>query len=197
MASHIEGAHAHEEQSQPQDSPDQYQREPVLCRMGLVFEGGFMKRTWAPPLSTMMKVEGRDDAAATYYTIDKGDRSFATMLGLDMSVCENVPIISYLVDRRNAATEEAMAKVVIEDEDPNAAEQGAPMDIASIKGKKQLMCDIPKELTIHIPEFGQTPAHSLNVLPSSWKGSRRGVQVECVRLWETAMYNTRSRNTVS
>lgn len=98
-----------------------------------------MKRTWAPPLSTMMKVERRDDAAATYYTIDKGDRSFATMLGLNMSVrspCENVPIISYLVDRRNAATEEAMAKVVIEDEDPNAAEQGAPMDIASIKGKK-------------------------------------------------------------
>ena len=138
MASHVEGAHAHEEQSQPQDSPDQYQREPVRCRMGLVFEGGFMKRTWAPPLSTMIKVERRDDAAATYYTIDKGDRSFATMLGLNMSVrspCENFPIISYLVDRRNAATEAAMAKVVIEDEDPNAAEQGAPMDIASIRGE--------------------------------------------------------------
>ena len=90
-----------------------------------------------------MKVERRDDAAATYYTIDKGDRSFATMLGLNMSVrspCENVPIISYLVDRRNAATEEAMAKVVIEDEDPNAAEQGAPMDITSIRSKKNNRC---------------------------------------------------------
>ena len=57
----------------------------MSMRTGIIFEGGWLKGAWAPPVAAMTTIIDNDGDEKVFYGIDRNDRVFAALLGLDLS----------------------------------------------------------------------------------------------------------------
>ena len=136
---------------------------PVTRRMGVIFEGGYLKHPYAPVESD---VDIRDDVV--FLGIRGGDRGLAACFGLPLttrSPWEGNGFLEYLVRLRNEAVHRKLCELI------NSTDNGDVDNNTPTKRPRRAYIDeVPKVLSIAIDATQHYPSHVMDVLPSTTAG---------------------------
>ena len=108
-----------------------------------------------------------------FYSVSKGDRAFAGLLGLDLS--QRAPwgddtFLQHAIDLRNNATDQAIKTEHLADADP-MADADEPQVVCLKKPRKHLLQGLPKYIDVIFMAIGELDTHSMRVLVSETRCS--------------------------
>ena len=149
---------------------------PLTMRHGWIMESTDASgcvQVFAPKEDQLSTEDGR-----LFYTVSKRDRAFATLMGLNMSQRApwgEVTVLPYLIDLRNATTDEKIKNVHLEQADPLADE---PEVVCLKKPRRELLRGLPtKCIELSIPPTHGLEEHSMRVLVADSRSSCISVEL--------------------